>query len=958
MPTNFEKAFAEVKELVAIFHKGKAEYLDPHYNEGDARKDFINGFFDALGWDASNNQKKLPSQREVKSERSVTIGQSEKRPDYAFFITPHFKKREVHFFGEAKAPHVDIITPDPCFQTIRYGWNAENTPLAVLTNFRQLAVLDCRHKPDKKTATKWVVKPYRYDYTDYADPAKFREIFDLLSRDAVADGSLPKWAGSLPSLRGELPPDETFLQELDNYRDILARAFKNRNPDLTGDTLTEITQRTLDRLVFLRFLEDKGIETTENVANLAQSATAWQDFIKASKRLNGIYNGIVFRPHLFDKSDFQVDEDVFAGVCQWLSGPDSPYLFNIISIHTLGSIYERFLGKVIVTTGKRATVKVKPEVVRAHGVHYTPEYISKYIVANTVGKLIAGKTPAQISKMGFADISSGSGSFLLAVFDTLLEYHHDWYNAHPDKAKKDGCVPDGEGAWRLSLQQRREILVNNIYGVDIDRQAVEVCQLSLYLKLLEDETTATASAYQMEFHETVLPSLTDNIICGNSLIETDFSLDIEEQRRVNAMDFRKKFAKIMDRGGFDAVVGNPPYIDSEWMTKVLPQERDYCSTKYKAASGNWDIFCVFIERALQKALPNGLVSFIVPNKLGSANYAHKTREVLAVDNSLLSVRDFSHVHVFPVAVYPIVFISKKTKPSNRKSVFYERMTENEKKIDCAAQHDLDYERYFLHPETPWQIFSSISENDIPGRMSKNFPKLETLATVLGAATVSEAYEIANLISNGSSGLKLINSGTVDRFSSLWGFKECRYLGKKFLKPVIKVSAADQLPVKRRKQAETPKIVIAGMTLRLECALDLEGEILAGKSTSIVLSKLDLRYLVGILNSRAVNYYYNSVFGGNKLQGGYLRVGPPQLSQIPIPVCNFTNLQDKTRHDKMVALVEQMLAAKKKLVAAQSDADKDFYGTTCDTLDRKIDDLVDDLYGLTEAEIAIVEGNSK
>ena len=369
MPTNFEKAFAEVKELVAIFHKGKAEYLDPHYNEGDARKDFINGFFDALGWDASNNQKKLPSQREVKSERSVTIGQSEKRPDYAFFITPHFKKREVHFFGEAKAPHVDIITPDPCFQTIRYGWNAENTPLAVLTNFRQLAVLDCRHKPDKKTATKWVVKPYRYDYTDYADPAKFREIFDLLSRDAVADGSLPKWAGSLPSLRGELPPDETFLQELDNYRDILARAFKNRNPDLTGDTLTEITQRTLDRLVFLRFLEDKGIETTENVANLAQSATAWQDFIKASKRLNGIYNGIVFRPHLFDKSDFQVDEDVFAGVCQWLSGPDSPYLFNIISIHTLGSIYERFLGKVIVTTGKRATVKVKPEVVRAHGVH-------------------------------------------------------------------------------------------------------------------------------------------------------------------------------------------------------------------------------------------------------------------------------------------------------------------------------------------------------------------------------------------------------------------------------------------------------------------------------------------------------------------------------------------------------------------------------------------------------------
>jgi hypothetical protein len=266
---------------------------------------------------------------------------------------------------------------------------------------------------------------------------------------------------------------------------------------------------------------------------------------------------------------------------------------------------------------------------------------------------------------------------------------------------------------------------------------------------------------------------------------------------------------------------------------------------------------------------------------------------------------------------------------------------------------LDYETYFLHPETPWQIFSAISENDISGRMSKNFAKLEMVATVLGAATVSEAYEIANLISDGSSGLKLINSGTIDRFAILWGFKECRYLGKKFLKPVIKASAAVQLPVKRREQAETPKIVIAGMTLRLECALDLEGKILAGKSTSIVFSKIDLRYLVGVLNSRAVNYYYNSVFGGNKLQGGYLRVGPPQLSQIPIPVCDITTQRGKSRHDKMVSLVEQMLAAKPQLASAQSDADKEFYGNKCADLDRRIDALVYELYGLTEDEIKIV-----
>jgi type I restriction-modification system DNA methylase subunit len=1014
MPSNFDEAFAAVQSLAKDFEANKASYLSQSYQESEARNDFINKFFFALGWDVYHDLQKHPFKQEVKLEPGVAMGASERRADYAFYVTPHFRKDNVRFFVEAKKPAGEIATPDNCFQTIRYGANA-GTPLAVLTSFRQLVVLDSRYKLNIETATKKVVR--HYDYTDYADAAKFREIFDLLSRDAVAANSLETLAESLASKRGkavqrgtnEISIGDAFLQELDTYRGILARAFKNQNPDLDGETLTEITQRTLDRLVFLRFLEDKGIETKESVANFERRGTPWLDFVAASKRLNGIYNGIVFRPHKLDEPDFQVDEDVFASVCKWLSDPRSFYLFDIIPIHTLGSIYEQFLGKVIVTTDKRARVEEKPEVRKAGGVYYTPEYIVRYIVENTVGKLIEGKTPAQIAEMRFADIACGSGSFLLGVFDLLLHYNRDWFNANPDKAKKAGCMPDDNGAWHLSLKQRREILLNNIYGVDIDRQAVEVAQLSLYLKLLEEETTGTAREYQMEFHETLLPSLKDNIVCGNSLIGTDISTGQlfadDKVRKLNPMNFEDRFPQIFRRkisggelhdaspgeldytmpgvplhggfsykkskkdkpapshalpvsafeGGFDAVIGNPPYIDSEWMTKFLPQERDYCSTKYKAASGNWDIFCVFIERALQMARPDGLVSLIVPNKLGSAGYAHKTREVLAVDNSLLSVRDFSHVRVFPVAVYPIVFLSKKTKPKKSFSVVYERMAESNRKIICAANHDLDYERYFLHPETPWQIFSAISENDISGRMSKNFAKLEMVATVLGAATVSEAYEIANLISDGSSGLKLINSGTIDRFAILWGFKECRYLGKKFLKPVIKASAAVQLPVKRREQAETPKIVIAGMTLRLECALDLEGKILAGKSTSIVFSRIDLRYLVGVLNSRAVNYYYNSVFGGNKLQGGYLRVGPPQLSQIPIPVCDITTQQGKSRHDKMVSMVEQMLAAKPQLASAQSDADKEFYGNKCADLDRRIDALVYELYGLTEEEINIVRG---
>ena len=732
MPTTFEKAFADVKKLVSNFEASKAEYLAPTYNEGEARNTLINKFFDALGWDASNKLLMPPSQQEVKLQRNVTVGLSQRFADYAFYVAPHFRKTDVRFFGEAKKPAGELVTPDHCFQTIRYGWNADNTPLAVLTSFRQLVVLDCRSKPDIKTATKRVIQSYAY--TDYADAAKFREIFDLLSRDAVAAGSLAAFAEPRP---GKLPIGDAFLQELDIYRGTLARAFKNRNPDLTGDTLTEITQRTLDRLVFLRFLEDKLIETKESVANFAHSPTAWLAFVKASGRLNGIYNGIVFRHHnRLDDPNFQVDDGDFVEVCQWLSDPYSPYLFNIIPIHILGSIYEQFLGKVIVTTDKRARVEEKPEVRKAGGVHYTPEYIAHYLVANTVGKLIAGKTPAQIAQMAFADISCGSGSILLAAYDLLLQYHRDWYNANPDKAKKAGCVPDDEGAWRLSLQQRREILVNNIYGVDIDHQAVEVCQLSLYLKLLEEETTATAQEYQLEFHETLLPTLKDNIVCGNSLIENDFSLDMEERRRVNAMDM---FPKIVKRGGFDAIVGNPPYISMLLLDKnQAVATKDYWKRKYQSAAGAFDIYVLFIEMAIRLVRKNGFVSYIVPNKFLAAEYAVEFRKWLIQNCQFVSILDFSRVKVWPVSVYPVV-------PVFRKAAFDPKQTIA---VFAATKKSLeDIQKLAPVPcgrltEVPDNLWSFITQKgaEVLMKVMESYLPLEKVADVWGASTVAEGSE--------------------------------------------------------------------------------------------------------------------------------------------------------------------------------------------------------------------------
>ena len=446
--------------------------------------------------------------------------------------------------------------------------------------------------------------------------------------------------------------DESFLEDLDEYRKELARTFKTSNPDLDSEALTEIAQRTLDRLVFLRFLEDKQIEQQPQIAAFGDRGSVWEDFVAASRRLDGVYNGVVFKRHdILDADGFQADERAFAGICQRLAHINSPYDFNAIPLHILGAIYERFLGKVIVATEKRARVEEKPEVRKAGGVYYTPEYIVRYIVANTVGKLIENKTPAQVAEMRFADIACGSGSFLLGIYDLLLRHHGNYYNRLPKaeraRAVKQGDCIDREGKLYLSLRVKREILLNNIYGVDIDAQAVEVAQLSLYLKLLEEETTTSAKQYLLEFAHTaklkkLLPDLAKTIVCGNSLIGRDIInghlFAAEEERKLNPMNFEDVFPETMKRGGFDAVVGNPPYV----LLQILQQPSifEYIAAKYRAARYKIDTYHVFLERALRLTREGGRVGYITPNTFLRNKHAQELRRLILEASNVELLRLF------------------------------------------------------------------------------------------------------------------------------------------------------------------------------------------------------------------------------------------------------------------------------------------------------------------------------
>jgi adenine-specific DNA-methyltransferase len=657
MANNFETAYIEVCRLVDVFEAGKTTYLASSYQESQTRTDHIDKFFMALGWDVGHSVQTNPYAQEVKIERSVTTGAARRRADYAFSCAPRFNRPL--FFVEAKKPSSPIATADNYFQAIRYSWNTQ-LPLVILTDFANFHVIDARFRPNLQSALSRQHKVFTY--LDYKNRDKFAEIYWLFSKEAIEANSIAQYIASLPdkeaplgsyqmglSAGGYTNIDELFLFQLDEYRETLARAYKRDNQELDGEQLTEVVQRTLDRLVFLRFLEDKLIEPEPVVQRIAVAKNPWTEFIAQSRRLNGIYNGIVFKPHaLLDSPHFVRIAEDFVQICRDLSAYDSPYDFNYIPVEILGRIYERFLGKVVTATAKRVKVEDKPAVRKAGGVFYTPDYIVQYMSEQALAPLVAVKTPAELLKIRVIDTSCGSGSFLIGTFEVLQRALSQLYFHNPSLAKASEWI-DRDGQLQLSLKKKRELLVQCIHGVDIDPQAVEVAQLSLYLKLMEDETGDSARSGQLEIQEALLPTLNRNIVVGNSLtapLDDAATNDIfmhETGSDYGAVNIRATFPQVMQKeGGFDLIIGNPPYIKEYTHKEAFDGLHD--SPYYQ---GKMDLWYLFACRGFDLLKPNkGRLAFIATNNWTTNAGAKKLRQKMLTDGRIEKLIDFGDFKVF------------------------------------------------------------------------------------------------------------------------------------------------------------------------------------------------------------------------------------------------------------------------------------------------------------------------
>ena len=1044
-----------IQPLVDRYTYHRDAYLrgQEKYNETQLRQDFIDPLFHALGWDVTNNKGFSEAYREVVLEEPVRIRGKTYYFDYTFRIGGVRK-----FIVETKKPSVAIRDDaDAALQLRRYAWNAR-LPLSILTNFEEFAIYDCTIKPENSdNAAKG-----RIEYFTYKDlPAKWSYLVSVFSQDCILKGSFDRYADSQKGKKGTATVDDDILTEIESWRDALARNIALRNPTLSVDELNTVVQRTIDRIIFLRICEDRGIEEYTTLHKLLEGDQVYARLCELFRNADAKYNSGLF--HFGKESDrdeipdtlsltLAIDDKILKGIIKRLYYPETPYLFSVIPPAILGHVYEQFLGKVIrLTDGHQAKVEFKPEVKKADGVFYTPQYIVEYIVAHTVGELVKDKTPRDAAKLRILDPACGSGSFLIGAYQYLLDWHRDWYIAHlvpvfidkksvtdpavlallPEptprgkkklsqvelpiyKAGSSGDTTRTRSDWRLTTAEKKRILLNNIYGVDIDHQAVEVTKLSLLLKVLEEENEENIDKQLKLFAERALPSLHENIKCGNSLIGTDIitpEMPQEEVKRINPFDWDREFADVMKAGGFDAVIGNPPYIRIQTMKEWAPTEVEFYKKKFVSASkGNYDIYVVFVEQGLSLLNKNGLLGYILPHKFFNAQYGEPLRSVITKGKHLKEIVHFGHQQVFENATtYTCLLFLGKRGFDQLNFIKIDNLSDwrSSEKSTGGLLNSKNI------TETDWNFVVG-DMGELITKLKTKFPqfKLFNEKIAQGIRTSANQIYILRNISEENDLIKVYSDELKKEFQIEKNITKKFLLGKEIKRFNIntpehvvvfpyklenqKVVLIDQDEMKLKyplalaylsenraflqnrengkwknnqwyafgrnqnlAEMDQSKILVPDIAAAASFVFDENGEYAFTSGYGIILKEgtnYSPLYILGLLNSKLLDLYLKKI--STVMRGGYIRFFSQYIEQLPIRTINFSDPADKARHDRMVALVTQMLDLNKKLQDARLEQDKTLLSRQIEATDAAIDNLVYELYGLTAEEIGIVEGSGK
>lgn len=946
---NIEKGREIIADLVARFNSNKSFYTTSNlYKEEEAKVEFINPMMEALGWDVHNKQGLGPNFKEVVFEESLAVGKETRAPDYSFRLGG-----QLIYYLEAKKPSVNIKDDrSPAYQARRYGWSAK-IPIVILTDFEELAVYETTSKP-KESERASTDRVLYYTYEEYVE--KWDEIYSIFSKEAVLKELFQKFVDDYTSKtkRGTQSIDNEFLKDIEKWRLLLARNIALRNKELTISELNLAVQLIIDRIVFFRMAEDRGIERYQTLYKLSQSENIYQQLCEVFKKADLKYNSGLFHFSFTpDYSEFvdnitlslNIDDGVFKEIFRDLYYPYSPYEFSVISPEILGDIYENFLGSVIrLTPSHQAKIEQKPEVKKAGGVFYTPQYIVDYIVENTVGELIKGKTPNQISKLRILDPACGSGSFLLRAFQKLLDYHLEYYIGLK-KPPKEVYYVGKDNVPRLTIREKKRILTNNIYGVDIDVNAVEVTKLSLLLKVLEDENKDVLEQQQKLYQEKVLPNLSYNIKCGNSLIGTDIlnqeDLEHEDILKLNPFNWEHEFQLVFANGGFDAVIGNPPY--------VLIQPKDtpkyllnYYKTKFYVSQYKIDLYHLFYEKGISVLKNNGYFGYITPSPYLLNIHLSKLRKFILDTSEIKKIINTGNDVFYGAKVDTAVIILKKEdneKNRNKNTVkIYNKINysfkhNNDKDTIQVNYADADNFVFNINiTSSEWELLKKIDNHEKLGNLSR---------VSFGLQTKDKKKYVKD-----------------EPINENW--KPC-IDGKNIFPYYLSFSSQYFLHDTRIKAGgcwdeETHntliKIVIRQIGTYPIATIDKNRYYCLNTIYNITSlnEKYNYYYILAIINSNLIKFFWKSKFYDSKVL--FPKVKKAYLDKIPIPEISIEY------QGIFIELVNKMLDLNNKLHIVKTPKEEKLLKIQIDKVDEQINAKVYELYGLFDDEIEIIENSLK
>lgn len=979
------------EEIQANIHKIKEE----QFQEGFLRELFVK----VLGY-TINPSPNYNLTTELKNE----VGS--KKADGAILIDD--KAIGVIELKDHKTPDLASIEN----QAFGYKNKHKETRLVIISNFEKLRL----YIDNAVEYREWDIFHMKED--------DFRELYLCLAWEQVAHGIALQMKSE--SVSNEEQITKALYKDYSQFKRVLFADILAQNPTPEGREtkdwqllLFKKTQKLLDRLLFIFFAEDCGllppnsmVKIIEQWVDLQEKYDEYFPLYDRIKKYFGYmntghqgkqyeifaYNGGLFKPdEILD--NIKISDDVLAEHTRKLSEYDFE---SDVDVNILGHIFENSLSEIEEVT-QQITSGEAPQVSKRKqdGVFYTPQYITKYIVENTVGRLCAEKKQElhivedeylseqrrqiQTKKrlleqlhqyrewllsLTILDPACGSGAFLNAALQFLMSEHK-----HIDEMEAKVT-----GSSIVFQDIENSILENNLYGVDINEESVEIAQLALWLRTAKPRRK--------------LNSLNQNIKCGNSLI-SDPAIAGDK-----AFDWQKEFPQVFEKGGFDVVIGNPPYVNAMEIKKSYTSEAfNFIKRNYETAKGTVDLYIYFFEKGLSLLKKDGVLAFITPNRYLSASYGAALRNYIIERYSFYQLIDYSDKRVFEDAsTYPVITMLQNS--------------QNNPNVMCGKFDDDTHE--LISKNYPSDRLNILEENilgfllndklSITQKVISQGVALSNAGVINATSTAKEADDYAPLIMEEQCGYRLINTGTIDPFYTTWGNNTLTKQGKQYLTPYLPNNDSI-ISANRHALYSSPKIIISKIGLTCEAFYDANGEYASIDTNCIHSFKEGYlpEYVLCWLNSKLYNYMFECFFDGLRMSGGYLLYSSPNLrntyiksipleSQQPfIALADLmfslnSQLQEKRSQflrrlsenlegvkitsslqafDTMdfKGFVAELKKQKIKLTLSQQDEWEEYFNqrvAECQKLsaqikatDNEIDNKVFDLYGLTEEERKIV-----